>query len=540
MMKRRFFASVLSAALVFGAVALFTGCGKEQGASAENGVNAAAGKEAVAKENATAADKEAADKVAKLIDKIYVQKKTATTEADCKAAKAAWDALTDTQKELVEGEFADPDYFGRDTGDVSKDDPLNSDKNCEKEILVVSFGTSFNDSRVNDIGGIEKAITAAFPDHTVRRAFTSQIIINHILARDGEKIDNMEEALERAKKSGVKELIVQPTHLMNGAEYDELKETLEGYKDSFETIKIASPLLGADSTEENSGQKDKTAVAKAVVADTLGAEGLESLKEAQEQKKAFVFVGHGTSHAAKAAYSSMQKVMDELGYSNVFIGTVEGEPEETSCENIIKTAKEKGYEAVVMRPLMVVAGDHANNDIAGDDEDSWFSSFRKAGIESLSCVLNGLGSISDIQAIYVEHTGEAAGLSPKKSDAAADTLSAGEYKASFKTDSSMFRVNEADNGLGVLTVKSDGSMSIKVNLASKNIINLYAGKASDAENDKANRIDPIDSSVTYPDGTKEEVYAFEIPVPSLDTDFDVAILGTKGKWYDHVCSVKLS
>lgn len=539
MMKRRFFASVLSAALVFGAVASFTGCGKEQGASAENGVNAAAGKEAGAKENATAADKEAADKVAKLIDKIYVQKKTDTTEADCKAAKAAWDALTDTQKELVEGEFADPDYFGRDTGDATMDDPLNSDKECEKEILVVSFGTSFNDSRVIDIGGVEKAITKAFPDYVVRRAFTSQIIINHILARDGEKIDNVEEALERAKKSGVKELIVQPTHLMHGAEYDELIETLSRYKDSFESIKVAEPLLGADSPDGTIAD-DKKEVAKAVVYSTLYGCGFDTIEEAKEKKRAFVFVGHGTSHSAKVAYKKMQDVMDGLSYENVFIGTVEGEPEGTSCEDIIKAVKDKGFESVTLRPLMVVAGDHANNDIAGDDDDSWASMFRKAGIENLECVVDGLGSIGAIQDIYVSHTGNAAGISPKKGETENGELENGVYKATFTTDSSMFRVNEADKGLGLLTVRPGNNMTIKVNLMSKNIINLYLGKADKAENDKENWINPKEAEVTYPDGTKETVYSFEIPVPALDKDFDVAILGTKGKWYDHVCKVELA
>lgn len=175
-------------------------------------------------------DQEAADKVAKLIDDIYVQERTDKTDEQCTAAKEAWDALTDAQKELVEGENADPDYFGRDTGDASKDDPLNADEIGENEILVVSFGTSFNDSRATDIGGIEKAVQAAYPDWSVRRAFTAQIIINHVQARDGEKIDNVDQALQRAVDNGVKNLVVQPTHLMHGAEYDELTAALEGYK----------------------------------------------------------------------------------------------------------------------------------------------------------------------------------------------------------------------------------------------------------------------------------------------------------------------
>ena len=198
-------------------------------------------------------DQEAADKVADLIDAIYVQERTEDTDKQCEEAKTAWDKLTDAQKELVSGENADPDYFGRDTGDASKDDPLNEDEIGENELLVVSFGTSFNDSRATDIGGIEKALQEANPDWFVRRAFTAQIIINHVQARDGEKIDNMDQALERAVNNGVKNLVVQPTHLMHGAEYDELSEAVENYKDKFESVKIAEPLLGevgSDATDQ--------------------------------------------------------------------------------------------------------------------------------------------------------------------------------------------------------------------------------------------------------------------------------------------------
>lgn len=527
-MKKKLLTGVLVASLVLSGVLSFAGCGNRS-----TKPTSSAGE-------ITADDIAKAKHVADLIDAIYVQKATATTEADCRAAKAAWDDLTDVQKQLVEGENADPDYFGRDTGNAAKDDPLNSDKACEKEILVVSFGTSFNDSRAEDIGGIEKAIAAAFPDYTVRRAFTAQIIINHILARDGEKIDNVEEALERAKKSGVKELIVQPTHLMHGAEYDELIETLSGYKSSFETIKVAEPLLGEVGADKTVVNPDKKAVAEAAVKNVLVSNNIESLAEAENQKKAIVFIGHGTSHSAKVTYAEMQTAMNELGYNNVFIGTVEGEPEETACENVIKAVKAKGYEGVIMAPLMVVAGDHANNDMAGSDEDSWYSQFAAAGYTQMICMISGLGRIPAVQDIYVSHTSAATGVAPKKAEAAGSSLSKGEYKAYFKTDSTMFRVNEADKDLGVLTVNDNGKMTIKVNLVSKNIVKLYAGKAADAENDKAGQIEPIESSVTYADGSKEDVYAFEIPVPALDKDFDVAILGTKGKWYDHVCSVKLA
>lgn len=353
------------------------------------------------------ADQKAADEVAALIDAIYVQERTDETDKQCADAKAAWDALTDAQKELVEGEYADPDYFGRDTGDASKDDPRNQDEIGENEILVVSFGTSFNDSRITDIKGIEDALQEANPDWSVRRAFTAQIIINHVQARDGECIDNMDQALERAVTNGVKNLVVQPTHLMHGAEYDELMEAVEAYQDKFETVKVAEPLLGEVGTDATVINEDKKAVAEALTDEAVKEAGYESLQAAKEDGAAFVFMGHGTSHAAKVSYSQMQTQMTELGYDNVFIGTVEGEPEETSCDAVLSAVTEAGYTKVILRPLMVVAGDHANNDMAGEDEDSWLSTFQASGkFESVDVQVSGLGEIEAIQQIYVEHTAD--------------------------------------------------------------------------------------------------------------------------------------
>ena len=350
-------------------------------------------------------DQKAADEVGALIDKIYVQERTDTTDEDCKAAKEAWDKLTDAQKELVEGEEADPDYFGRDTGDASKDDPRNQDEIGENELLVVSFGTSFNDSRAEDIKGIEDALAEAYPDWSVRRAFTAQIIINHVQARDGEKIDNMDQALERAVKNGVKKLVVQPTHLMHGAEYDELTETVNSYKDKFESVKIAEPLLGEVGADATAINEDKAAVAKAITAEAVKTAEYDSLDAAAEDSTAFVFMGHGTSHTAKISYSQMQAQMEQLGYKNVFIGTVEGEPEDTSCESVIAKVKDAGYKNVILRPLMVVAGDHANNDMAGDDDDSWKSQFEASkNFDSVKTQIAGLGEIDAIQQIYVAHT----------------------------------------------------------------------------------------------------------------------------------------
>ena len=349
------------------------------------------------------ADQAAADKVAALIDAIYVQERTEETDAQCEAAKAAWDALTDAQKALVEGEEASPDYFGLDTGDASKDNPRNQDEIGEKELLVVSFGTSFNDSRVADIKSIEDALQAANPDWSVRRAFTAQIIINHIQARDGEKIDNMEQALERAVANGVKQLVVQPTHLMHGAEYDEMCAAIDKVRDKFESVEIAEPMLGEVGSDAAVINTDKEAVAKAVVAAALSESGYESTAAAKEAGVAYVLMGHGTAHVAKVTYSQMATQMDKLGYENVFIGTVEGEPEDTSCEAVIAAVKEAGYTTVVLRPLMVVAGDHANNDMAGADEDSWKTMFEAAGL-TVNCQISGLGRIDAIHALYVAHT----------------------------------------------------------------------------------------------------------------------------------------
>ena len=349
------------------------------------------------------ADQAAADKVAALIDAIYVQERTEETDAQCEAAKAAWDALTDAQKALVEGEEASPDYFGLDTGDASKDDPRNQDEIGEKELLVVSFGTSYNDSRVADIKSIEDALQAANPDWSVRRAFTAQIIINHIQARDGEKIDNMEQALERAVSNGVKQLVVQPTHLMHGAEYDEMRAAIDKVRDKFESVEIAEPMLGEVGNDATVINADKEAVAKAVVAAALEESGYESTAAAKEAGVAYVLMGHGTAHVAKVTYSQMATQMDKLGYENVFIGTVEGESEDTSCEAVIAAVKEAGYTTVVLRPLMVVAGDHANNDMAGADEDSWKTMFEAAGL-TVNCQISGLGRIADVQALYVAHT----------------------------------------------------------------------------------------------------------------------------------------
>ncbi len=381
-------ALLLAAVMLLGAL---TACGSKNDNAADDAQNTAD------------ADKAAADHVAALIDAIYVQERTDETDAQCEEAKAAWDALTDAQKAMVEGEEASPDYFGLDTGDAALDDPRNQDGIGENELLVVSFGTSYNDSRVNDIKSIEDALQEAYPDWSVRRAFTAQIIINHIQARDGEKIDNMTQALERAVANGVKNLVVQPTHLMHGAEYDEMCAAIDDYRDNFDSVSIAEPLLGEVGSDASVINADKEAVARAVAAAAVEASGFDSLEAAKEAGAAFVFLGHGTAHVARVSYSQMSTQMQQLGYENVFIGTVEGEPEETACESVIEEVRAAGYTTVILRPLMVVAGDHANNDMAGSDDDSWKPMFEDAGF-TVDCQIAGLGGIADIQALYIAHT----------------------------------------------------------------------------------------------------------------------------------------
>ena len=561
-MKKKLTLILLASALT---AALLAGCGGSTAPASQEAKEETAAEEAASPEETPAAevgeaeapetgapeaeapeaeaamtDEEAAADAAAKIDAIYVQARTETTDADIRAARDAWNALTDAQKEMVEGEFADPDYFGRDTGDASLDDPRNGDEIGENELLVVSFGTSFNESRAMDIGGIEAALQEAYPDWAVRRAFTAQIIINHVQARDEEVIDNVEQALARAKANGVKNLVIQPTHLMHGAEYDELVEAVTAAAADFETVRISEPLLGEVGEDATVINEDKAAVAEAVAAAAAADAGFENVDAAAEDGTAFVFMGHGTAHAAKVTYSQMQTQMDTLGYKNVFIGTVEGEPEETACDAIIEKVKEAGYRKVILRPLMVVAGDHANNDMAGDEEDSWKSMFTADGsFESVDTQIAGLGRIPEVQALYVAHTAAALEAEPfaaGEAQTAAADLEDGTYTALFNTDSSMFHVNEANEGKGVLTVEG-GQMTIHVSLASKGILNLFVGTAEDAQKEGAVLLEPTTDTVEYKDGTSEEVYGFDIPVPAIGEEFDCALIGEKGTWYDHKVSV---
>lgn len=273
-----------------------------------------------------------------------------------------------------------------DTGDASLDNVRNQDEIGDNELLVLSFGTSFNDSRRLTIGAIEDSLEKAFPDYSVRRGFTANIVIDHVERRDGIHIDDINEALDRAVKNGVKNLVVQPTHLMNGIEYDELSGKVASYSDAFDKVVIGEPLLTSDD--------DFKRVENAIV---------DWTKEYDDGKTAVCFMGHGTEHASNAVYAKMQDMLTADGHTNYFIGTVEAEP---SLDDVIEKVKAGGYEKVVLESLMVVAGDHANNDMAGDDEDSWKSAFAAEGFE-VECLLRGLGENEEIRKIYVEHAQKA-------------------------------------------------------------------------------------------------------------------------------------
>lgn len=538
-MKKKLLAVMLASVCV---AASFTGC-KDSDKKSDTQDKSATQSETKGEENDTE-KKATPEEVAALIDAIYVQERTENTDKQCEDAKRMWDKLTDEEKQKVEGENADPDYFGRDTGDASKDDARNADDIGDNEILVVSFGTSFNNSRVEDIKGIEDAIQDEYKDWSVRRAFTSQIIINHVQARDGEKIDNVTQALERAVDNKVKNLIILPTHLMYGAEFDELKEVADKYIDKFDKVVIAKPLLGEVGNSVEDINEDKKAVAEAVTAQAVADSKYETLDEVKESSTAFVYLGHGTSHIAKVSYSQMSTQFGDLGYDNVYVGTVEGEPEGTSCEDVIEQVKKDGYKNVILRPMMVVAGDHAENDMAGEDDDSWKSMFEASkAFDSVDVQIAGLGRIKAIKDIYLSHVKAAmveSGVSASTDNSSVSQslaeLKDGTYTASFTTDSSMFHVNEACNGKGTLTVK-DNKATIHISLTSKNILNLYVGKAEDAAKEGAELLNPTIDTVTYSDGTTEEVHGFDVPVSEIGKDFDLAIIGTKGKWYDHTVSV---
>ncbi len=457
-------------------------------------------------------------------------------------------ALDDAADEAAATEMADIDALetdevapeadeeeNYDTGDASLDDPLNQDEIGEHEILVVSFGTSYNDNRRLTIGAIESALTDEFSDDwSVRRAFTSQIIIDHVASRDGEIIDNMEEALERAIANGVTTLVVQPTHLMNGYEYDELVEAVAQYADAFDVIEIGDPLLTTD--------EDFRIVMEAVV---------DATADYDDGTTAIVLMGHGTGADSNGIYAAMQDLLTEAGYDNYFVGTVEATP---SVEDVLELVEAADYERVVLRPLMIVAGDHANNDMAGDDEDSWKSIFEDAGYDVVT-VIEGLGQLEAVQDLIVEHTqaaveralaaeadvtetkdapAEPADSAAEAAEAAdadeaeavmagpiyAESLNDGTYAIDVDSSSSMFNIVACE-----LTV-ADGEMTAVMTMSGTGYECLYMGTGEEAAEAPESDYIPYTENA---DGSN----SFTVPVEALDTDIDCAAFSkNRQEWYD--------
>ncbi len=428
--------------------------------------------------------------------------------AGCCASQAlAEEAAQDAQEEEEEENY--------ETGDASLDNPRNQDGIGEKELLVVSFGTSFNDSRRLTVGGIEDALEQAFPDWSVRRGFTSQIIIDHVKARDGEVIDNVTEALDRAAANGVKTLVVQPTHLMHGYEYTDLADELAAYADAFDKIAVGEPLLTSDEDFSR-------------VADIL----IEATKEYDDGKTAICFMGHGTEADSNAVYAQMQQVLADKGCKNLYVGTVEAEP---SLDDVLAAVKQGSYSRVVLEPMMIVAGDHANNDMAGDEDDSWKRVFEANGYE-VTCLLRGLGEMEAIQQIFTEHARAAADsllvadasqmttvenvVEEDMTPVSAADLRDGVYPAEVSSSSSMFRIESCE-----LTV-ADGSMTAKLNMSSKSYGFLYPGTAAEAAAAGT-------GSAIAAEENAEGKNSFVFPVEALDKGLPCAAWSeNKELWYD--------
>lgn len=389
------------------------------------------------------------------------------------------------------------------TGDASKDKSRNEDGIGENELLVVSFGTSFNDNRVATIGAVEEAMEKAFPDYSVRRGFTSNIIIEHVQRRDGQVIDDVKEALDRAKANGVKNLLVQPTHLMNGYEYGDLVKDLEKCLNDFETIKIGAPLLTSDA--------DFAAVAEAMAKAVPAGE-----------KTAVCYMGHGTEADSNSIYARMQQELRDAGYDNYFIGTVESEP---TAEDLVKLVKAGGYTKVILRPMMIVAGDHANNDMAGDEPDSWKSVFAAAGLE-VQCEVKGLGELEAVQQLLAAHAREAkllgeTGIAVQpnpENEEAGGALADGVYAIDVECEQSMFRIDSCE-----LTVQG-GKMTAVLTLGSASFDKMIVGTAAAAAASAEGAVDGVEA-----DGKM----TFTVDVEALDKALDFAAHSVKkDTWYD--------
>ena len=253
-------------------------------------------------------------------------------------------------------------------------------------ILVTSFGTSYGNCRHITIGAIESDIDEAFAKYDVRRAFTSQTIIDHIQKDTGRHIDNFTEAMDKLVAEGVKEVIVQPTHLTDGYEYNDIATALENYRSKFDKCGIGTPLLKT--------KDDQKAVAQAIK---------NATKSREDEHTCVCLMGHGTEAEANKIYTEFQATLNELGYKNYFVATVEASP---SFDDVAAAAKQAGYTRAILRPLMVVAGDHANNDMADTGNDHSFASIMQASGFEVESIVEGLGQIEAVDEVYVQHTQE--------------------------------------------------------------------------------------------------------------------------------------
>ncbi len=392
-----------------------------------------------------------------------------------------------------------------------------SDDSTAKVILAVSFGTSYNDNRDLSIGGIEKALQEAYPDYEVRRAFTSQIIIDKLKDRDGLEIDNVTEAMDRLVADGIKEVVIQPTHVMNGFEYDDIINEVSVYKDKFESFKVGKQLLASD--------EDFKEIVSVITEET---------KSYDTEGTAIVFMGHGTEHESNAVYSKVQQYITDAGHDNYFMGTVEATP---SLDDVVALVKESGANKVVLLPFMIVAGDHANNDMAGDEEDSWKSAFEAEGFE-VETVLKGMGEYTGVQNMIVKHLGETIDQSANEENVPAedtedleaeeaqtlhgDQIKDGTYQIEVSSSSSMFRIIDAQ-----LTVAS-GEMSAVITLSGTGYEKLYMGTGEEA------LADTDDKCIYYVEDS-EGKYTYEVPVVALNQDINCAAWSiNKEAWYDRV------
>lgn len=427
--------------------------------------------------------------------------------AGCTAGATSQEVPSQGEKADVTTEAATKtlDEENYNTGDAALDNARNQDGIGEKELLVVSFGTSYNDSRRLTIGAIEDAIEKAFPEYSVRRGFTSQIIIDHVKSRDNVAIDNVGEALERAIANGVKTLVIQPTHLMNGFEYNDLIKEVAEYAKAFDKVVIGEPLLTSD--------EDFQIVMKAIV---------KATEKYDDGQTAICFMGHGTQADSNGVYERMQKVLDDAGKTNYFVGTVEAEP---SLEDVLAAVQAGNYKRVVLRPLMIVAGDHANNDMAGNEEDSWKSVFEAAGYE-VWCVVEGLGQLEEIQQLFVEHAASATTeiMAAEKTEdvtMATGTLEDGTYGITVDSNSSMFKVVSCD-----LTVEN-GKMTATLTLSGTGYTRLFMGTGDEAQKAEEGFIPYVENA--------QGQYTFTIPVEALDQEINCAAFSQKkSEWYDRI------